>query len=170
MELIAEVGIERFSMRRLASDLGVTPMSLYHHVSSKGDLMLLLQQRLIEMLDVADDTLPWDQRLRRSLRHAIDVAARYRKLAIFSIEHPQFMSMHDPLFTELTEAVRAGGMPEKHVNETMTWLIGFLAGSVLMEGTEFHEKIDPDNGADSYLAIELIIDAVKTQIAKYQHV
>lgn len=167
MDLIAEVGIERFSMRRLASDLGVTPMSLYHHVPSKDNLTLLLQQTIIDMLDVADDTLAWDERLRRSLRHSVAVAQKYRKLAIFSIEHPQFMSMHDPLFTELTEAVRAGGMPEDHLKETMTWLIGFFAGTVLMEGTEFHNKIDPDRGADSDLAIELIIDSVRSQIAKY---
>lgn len=168
MALIAELGIERFSMRRLAADLGVTPMSLYHHVRNKDELTLLLQQGIIEMLDVADPSLPWDERLRRTLRHAIDVARTYPQLARFSIEHPEFLSLHDPFFEDITDAVRAGGMPEDRLDETMTWVISFFAGIVMMEGTSFHDKIDPETEPDSDLGVELIISSVRTQLERYR--
>jgi AcrR family transcriptional regulator len=39
LELADEVGIESLSMRRLAQQLGVEAMSLYHHVRNKQDLL-----------------------------------------------------------------------------------------------------------------------------------
>src|SRR5579871_1766349 len=35
-------GLEAITMRRLATDLGVTPMAAYRHVSGKGDLFELM--------------------------------------------------------------------------------------------------------------------------------
>src|SRR6202012_992090 len=39
LRLIDEHGLAALSMRRLASDLGVEAMSLYHHVRNKADLL-----------------------------------------------------------------------------------------------------------------------------------
>ncbi|MFE2141067.1 TetR/AcrR family transcriptional regulator [Streptomyces sp. NPDC059456] len=35
-------GVERLTMRRLATEIGSTPMALYHHVRNKEELLLLL--------------------------------------------------------------------------------------------------------------------------------
>ena len=41
-ELIENHGVQALTMRRLATELGATPMALYHHVADKDALLLLL--------------------------------------------------------------------------------------------------------------------------------
>jgi AcrR family transcriptional regulator len=40
--IVAEEGVDRLTMRRLAKEVGSTPMALYHHVRDKDELLVLL--------------------------------------------------------------------------------------------------------------------------------
>ncbi|MEU5537929.1 TetR/AcrR family transcriptional regulator [Streptomyces sp. NPDC020362] len=40
--IATEEGVDRLTMRRLAKDIGSTPMALYHHVRDKEELLVLL--------------------------------------------------------------------------------------------------------------------------------
>jgi len=61
-----EGGIEAVSLRRLARELGVTPMAIYRHVRDKSQLLDLIADRLLEQLELAPADLPtWQERLRR---------------------------------------------------------------------------------------------------------
>lgn len=40
--IVAEEGAQRLTMRRVAAEVGSTPMALYHHVRDKDELLLLL--------------------------------------------------------------------------------------------------------------------------------
>jgi AcrR family transcriptional regulator len=40
--IVAEEGVDRLTMRRLATEVGSTPMALYHHVRDKEELLVLL--------------------------------------------------------------------------------------------------------------------------------
>ncbi|MBD0670741.1 helix-turn-helix domain-containing protein [Streptomyces sp. CBMA156] len=40
--IVDEEGVERLTMRRLAGEIGSTPMALYHHVRDKEELLVLL--------------------------------------------------------------------------------------------------------------------------------
>ncbi|MBT2211493.1 MULTISPECIES: TetR/AcrR family transcriptional regulator [Actinomadura] len=40
--IVDEEGVDRLTMRRLAKDVGSTPMALYHHVRDKDELLVLL--------------------------------------------------------------------------------------------------------------------------------
>ncbi|MFC7831010.1 TetR/AcrR family transcriptional regulator [Streptomyces sp. NPDC057375] len=40
--IVAEQGMDRLTMRRLATEVGSTPMALYHHVRNKEELLVLL--------------------------------------------------------------------------------------------------------------------------------
>ncbi len=40
--IVDEDGVDRLTMRRLATEIGSTPMALYHHVSNKEELLVLL--------------------------------------------------------------------------------------------------------------------------------
>ncbi|MFC9877291.1 TetR/AcrR family transcriptional regulator [Nocardia salmonicida] len=52
--VIAADGVEKLTMRRLATELGCTPMALYHHVRDKQDLLRLL-------LDDYADAIAWPE-------------------------------------------------------------------------------------------------------------
>ena len=46
-------GIDRVSLRRIASTLGVTPMAIYRHVRDKGHLLDLMADRILMELDLS---------------------------------------------------------------------------------------------------------------------
>ena len=58
-------GIDAVSVRRLARELGVTPMALYWHFDDKSALLHALGDRLLGELDLTvDEGAPWPQQLR----------------------------------------------------------------------------------------------------------
>jgi len=74
LELGDAEGLEAVSLRRLATELGVTPMALYRHVKDKQDLVNAMYETMVEDFDVKLDVRPgmkWTTQLRRSLMHAI---------------------------------------------------------------------------------------------------
>ncbi|MCU1461832.1 MAG: tetR1 [Acidimicrobiales bacterium] len=54
MRIVRKDGRDALSMRRLAAELGVTPMALYHHVADKPALMdALIEQVWLEVIERA---------------------------------------------------------------------------------------------------------------------
>ena len=76
-----EEGFEALTMRRLAARCGVTAMSLYRHVQTKEELLVILANQLLDGLDVPDsDGLDW-----RS-----DVAGVFTAVHRMWLAHPEF--------------------------------------------------------------------------------
>jgi AcrR family transcriptional regulator len=74
LELGDAEGLEAVSLRRLATELGVTPMALYRHVKDKQDLMNAMYEALVEGFDLKADLRPgmkWTNQLRQSLMRFI---------------------------------------------------------------------------------------------------
>src|SRR2546427_12644350 len=70
LELGGAEGLEAVSLRRLASELGVTPMALYRHVRDKEDLINAMTEVVLEGLDLTAGFRPsmrWTDRVRRAL-------------------------------------------------------------------------------------------------------
>ena len=63
-----EEGIDALTIRRLATDLGVTPMALYWHFQDKERLLDGVAERVLSEVRLpADDGSPWEVRLRALL-------------------------------------------------------------------------------------------------------
>ncbi|MEV5607171.1 TetR/AcrR family transcriptional regulator [Streptomyces sp. NPDC052225] len=82
VKLLDAEGLAKFSMRRLAGELGVTAMSVYWYVDTKDDLLELALDRVFGELDIPDtddtDGPDWRDQLR-------ELAATYRALIV---RHP----------------------------------------------------------------------------------
>src|SRR5436305_14136804 len=65
VELADRDGIESISMRRLAPELDVEPMSLYTHVRNKGDLLDGMVDAVIAEIPINIDGTDWKVSLRR---------------------------------------------------------------------------------------------------------
>ncbi|WP_306324080.1 MULTISPECIES: TetR/AcrR family transcriptional regulator [unclassified Streptomyces] len=84
VKLLGAEGLAKFSMRRLANELGVTAMSVYWYVDTKDDLLELALDHVFGELDIpdtdagAEDLPDWQTQLR-------ELAATYRKLLV---RHP----------------------------------------------------------------------------------
>jgi TetR/AcrR family transcriptional regulator, tetracycline repressor protein len=67
-------GLEAVTIRRLAADLGVTPMALYWHFRSKDELLVGLAERLWAEIDVdVDRDADWAAQLRFLLESLLHV-------------------------------------------------------------------------------------------------
>ena len=67
LALARDQGLSGVSMRKLAQELGVEAMSLYHHVPNKRALLSLMADRSLSELRPVDPALPWTARLVRLL-------------------------------------------------------------------------------------------------------
>lgn len=72
--MIDERGNDGFSMRSLATDLGVFPATLYWHVGDRAQLLGLVQQRWMSAVGTPDDIDDWRDWMR-------ELARRYRRNA-----------------------------------------------------------------------------------------
>ena len=74
--LADEGGIEALSMRKLARDLGVEAMSLYNHVSNKGDLVDAMVDLVVREIELPSDP-DWEAAIRRCAISAYDAFLRH---------------------------------------------------------------------------------------------
>ena len=70
LEIGGAEGLEAVSLRRLALELGVTPMALYRHVRDKQDLINAMTEVVLEGMDAPPAVRPgmtWTERLRMEI-------------------------------------------------------------------------------------------------------
>ena len=74
LRLADTVGLDALTIRKLATELGVTPMALYWHFRSKDELLDGLAERVWAEIDTdIDDAAPWSAQLRGLLESLLRV-------------------------------------------------------------------------------------------------
>lgn len=117
LELADAEGLDAASFRRLAADLGVTPMALYRHVEDRDDLlgaMTDLVMAEITVPDVGDVAArdDWALVLRDVLRSA--VAAYTRHPAARALSSTPRLSARSAMLTEaLIQLLAGAGLTER---------------------------------------------------------
>jgi TetR/AcrR family transcriptional regulator, tetracycline repressor protein len=64
LKIVDEHGLERLTMRRLGAELGVDPMTVYHHVADKAALFDGLVERVFSEIKLDRPTGEWSDDLR----------------------------------------------------------------------------------------------------------
>jgi AcrR family transcriptional regulator len=90
MELFAEQGYEKTSLREIAERLDVTKAALYYHFKTKEDIIISLFQDLTRPMD---ELIAWGQEQPRTLETKKEILTRY-SLAL-SAAAPLFRFMHE---------------------------------------------------------------------------
>ena len=136
LEIGSAEGLQAVSLRRLAADLGVTPMALYRHVRDKQDLVNAMTEKVLEGMDVKKGIRPsmtWTERMRR----AADNYKRQleeRPLALpLSIAYagdgpPEFWRMTE----DLLEILLSAGFKRRQALVMIRVLSNLLAGYLLL--------------------------------------
>jgi AcrR family transcriptional regulator len=82
-------GVMAVTLPRVAADLGVTKMSLYRHVGSKAELLVLMQDAAAGPVPTSlEGTGPWRERLRRWAVEQRAALARHPWLAHLQVTGP----------------------------------------------------------------------------------
>lgn len=92
LELIERDGTDALTMRRLGTELGVQGMAIYHHLSSRDDLVHAIADRLLEPLrelDLSDDWREACRRFAATLREiAVARPAAFRLVGLHPFDTP----------------------------------------------------------------------------------
>lgn len=71
-------GIESLTMRKLAHELGVGPMSLYYYVANKDDLLNAILDRVMSEIELPSPGIEWKEAIRKAALSANTVLLRHR--------------------------------------------------------------------------------------------
>jgi AcrR family transcriptional regulator len=131
LQLIGQSGYDGFTMAALARTLNVAPSALYNHVSSKREVLVLVQDHLTSFVDVsAFGAEPWDRAVRSWAWSYRDVFSKHTPLipviAVLPVaDAPKTLAMY--------EAVSAGflraGFPQGRTVSAIVALESFIFGS-----------------------------------------
>ena len=135
LELGDAEGLEAVSLRRLASDLGVTPLALYRHVKDKQDLINAMYEAIVEDFDLRSDVRPgmkWTNQRRRALMNIIALHDRPvawpLAIAYSGSGSPSIWRMHESALDILMRA----GFTRREAVELNRMLSMLVAGSLLL--------------------------------------
>jgi TetR/AcrR family transcriptional regulator, tetracycline repressor protein len=136
LEIGDEEGLEAVSVRRVASELGVTPMALYRHVRDKNDLYNAMLDAVIADFDASaglTPSMPWQEQARRALMNAVDLlTARPVTLPLqIAYQGPLTPSIARSLELSLGILLRAGFRPQEAISLARMIPV-VLAGIVLL--------------------------------------
>lgn len=129
--LIRTHGMESLSMRKLAGELGVAPMSLYHYVKNKDELLERVVDTLLARVPTpAPHKHGWRKQLRTYAMTLIEQLAWHRGIARLVIERPPTLEGQRHL--RYTGAVLTGAgfdarAAVQHMATFHTFLYGVLA-------------------------------------------
>ena len=133
MALADSEGIDALTIRRLAGDLGVTPMALYWHFKDKDALLDGIAEEMLGEVRLPEgdaDDESWDASLRELLDSLLDVLAAHPALAELVKRR---MLLSDP-GREITERVldllRTGGFSPERSSQLAVSALLFMTSLV----------------------------------------
>ncbi|MGD8486408.1 MAG: TetR/AcrR family transcriptional regulator [Chloroflexota bacterium] len=77
IELVDEIGIEAFTIRRLAAALDSKPMTIYHYVESKDEIIDGMVDVVFAEIELPATDIDWREAMRRRCRSAREVLVRH---------------------------------------------------------------------------------------------
>ena len=113
LTMVDRDGLEAFSIRRLATQLGVTPMALYWHVSDRSELLELVGHAVLAEVVVPPRTGDWRTQLHDVHRALLEAVLRHPNTADVLIGKARYGPAGITLFESILEILlEAGFAPE----------------------------------------------------------
>lgn len=137
-------GMGALSMRRLAAELGVNPMSIYHHLPGKGAVVSGLVGVVFSGMRVPpSEGLSWQERVRAYAHAHRGVVRSHPNLALEIVSDAAAVSEavlvgSEPVYAALEEA----GLSPKEIVSSADSLVDFIHGFALGEASNPSGEFD----------------------------
>lgn len=142
-------GLAGVSMRRIASELGMSTMSLYHHVANKGELLAgMMDLVLLRQSFPADMPSPWRERLEIVVRELWGTFREHRWLApALSITRPRAQIGGLDYTERVLSTLSDIGLEPAEIFTTHLALFNCVRGTAL--GLDLETEDEAETGLDS---------------------
>jgi TetR/AcrR family transcriptional regulator, tetracycline repressor protein len=171
IEVLDEYGLESLTMRRLASELGVQPSALYHHVPNKQSLLAAVADEILRRGSRPRHAERWDRRAIEICAELRDAMLAYRDGAeVVVTAHTFGLGAREPA-TALRSALGDGGLPGDLVDVGTRAILHLVFGHTVEEQTAMQAAsagaIDrnPDGAADFEQGLQLLLDGLRARVS-----
>lgn len=143
LRIVDEEGLGALSMRRLAADLGVNPMSIYHHLPGKEAVVSgLVEVVFSQMRMPPSEGLPWQERVRAYARAYRGLVRSHSNLALQIVSDAAavseaVLSGGETLYAALEEAGLTPAMIVRAADSLVDFIHGFALGEASNPSGEF---------------------------------
>jgi TetR/AcrR family transcriptional regulator, tetracycline repressor protein len=118
LELADAEGVEALTIRRLAQELGVTPMALYWHFRNKEELIRGLADRIWGEIRIdVDPAAAWPRQLRSLFESLIDVLRGHPSATALLLGADKLGESHWQVTEVTLEVLRSAGFDALHASE-----------------------------------------------------
>ena len=148
MAMLDREGEKGFSMRKLAADLGVDPMAIYHHHSSRSTLIHEVLQSLMAEVDIPDPSGDWQADI-RALCTALRALAKrhpgpFRIYELYEDWVPAEHRLHEAFHATLLNA----GFPGPTAVHSVRVLLAYTEAFAVDEITGWLDTFDESDRAE----------------------
>ncbi|MDA3649425.1 TetR/AcrR family transcriptional regulator C-terminal domain-containing protein [Saccharopolyspora indica] len=168
--VLDEYGLESLTMRRLATELGVQPSALYHHVPNKQTLLAAIADEILIRGRRPRRAERWDRRVVEICGELRDAMLAYRDGAeVVVTAHTFGLGAGEPA-GQLRAALRDGGLPDDVVDVGTRALLHLVFGHTVEEQMALQAAsagaIDraPGGPADFERGLDLVLDGLRARV------
>lgn len=144
LAIVDRDGPDGVTMRRLAHELGVTPMALYNHVADKQAVLDAVAERVAAEVGLPAAERPWDERLKLIFTELRTAYLRHPNAAtLIQTATAPSPGLLDPMEATL-HALADAGLPPNRAVPAWTTLVAFTNGHV---GYQIHGHLHGDTAS-----------------------
>jgi len=155
-------GLDTLTIRKLAQDLGVTPMALYWHFRSKDDLLEGMAEQVWGEIDVnVDPSVPWWAQLQGGLESLLKALRAHPSAPQLVLEHEK---RNDAALraTEATlEILLSAGFDPQHAAEIARSTL-WTGITLVMSEAGYHPELSEEDRAEFQRRNEIYLAMLPT--------
>ena len=161
MQLADSGGLDALTIRKLAQELGVTPIALYWHFRSKDELLEGLAERVWSEIDIdVDHAAPWPDQLRGMLESLLQVL-RAHPAAPALLLHSEKQNEFFLRATETTlDVLRNAGFDPRYASEIARSTL--WTGIALVMGEAGITSLDADDRTEMQRMKQVVFATLPT--------
>ncbi len=135
LRIMDDEGLEAVTMRRVAHELGVEAMSLYHHVGDKDELLDGICEQVMADFEFPIPTGDWAENCRAGARAWRRLMQRHPEvIELFARQRGPVSSVESMRPSEFAlRLLRESGLPDRDVAQAFHAIGGYIQGFVEME-------------------------------------
>jgi TetR/AcrR family transcriptional regulator, tetracycline repressor protein len=160
-------GLDALTIRKLAQDLGVTPMALYWHFRSKEELLEGMAEQVWSQIEVpVDPSVPWWAQLQAGLESLVSVLRAHPAAPQLLLEHEK----QNEAALRATEAalgiLRGAGFDPEHATEVARSTL-WTGITLVMSEAGYHPELSDEERAEHQRRTEVYL--AMQPAARYPH-
>lgn len=142
MEILDREGERGFSMRKLAADLGVDPMALYHHFANRRALLHAVLETMMAQCPVPPPGKDWREDLRNLCNGLRDLARRHPGTFRAYELYDEWLSAEHRLREAVLATLRRAGFPPRRAVQAARLLLTYAEAFAVDEISGWMEPFD----------------------------